>query len=82
MAILNLTPDSFSDGRPGFKPEDFLTQAKLLIEKGADILDIGGESARPNALPVSEENEITRVVSFLEIFREKFPDHLGCFFIT
>lgn len=74
MAILNLTPDSFSDGKPGASAQDFLNQAQILIEQGADILDIGGESTRPNALSVSACEEVKRVVSFLEIFRKKYPD--------
>ena len=48
MAILNVTPDSFSDGGRFFLIDEALKQAEMLIENGADILDIGGESTRPN----------------------------------
>ena len=49
MAILNVTPDSFSDGGKFFSIDDALRQTEKFIEEGADILDIGGESTRPNA---------------------------------
>lgn len=60
MGILNVTPDSFSDGYPTL--DRALTQARKLVEEGADILDIGGESARPGADPVTEAVETDRVV--------------------
>ncbi|MCK5098825.1 MAG: dihydropteroate synthase [Desulfobacteraceae bacterium] len=62
MGILNVTPDSFSDGGQYFNFEKAVAQGKKLVEKGADILDIGGESSRPFAEPVSETEEIERVV--------------------
>src|SRR4051812_13938606 len=52
MGIVNVTPDSFSDGGRFFRPEAAVQRALRLIEEGADILDIGGESTRPRALPV------------------------------
>ncbi|MFH0942095.1 MAG: dihydropteroate synthase [Chloroflexota bacterium] len=65
MGIINLSPDSFSgDGIAG--PEAALEQARRFVSQGADILDIGGESTRPNAAPVSISEEISRVVPAIE----------------
>ncbi len=72
MAILNVTPDSFSDGGNFFSIDDALRQAEKLIEEGADILDIGGESTRPNAGRVSAEEEIKRVVPVIEEMKKRF----------
>lgn len=66
MGILNITPDSFSDGGRFFDPEHALSHAEQMIEDGADILDIGGESTRPFSDPVSEEEEIKRTVPIIE----------------
>lgn len=74
MAILNVTPDSFSDGQPAATSNDFVRKAAQLIEEGADILDIGGESTRPNASPVSEEEEMQRVLPVIKSIRERFPN--------
>ena len=62
MGILNVTPDSFSDGGHFSTTADALKQAERLINEGADILDIGGESTRPFAAPVSVEEELQRVI--------------------
>lgn len=62
MGIVNVTPDSFSDGGRYFDVGSALAQARTLIEEGADILDIGGESSRPGSDPVSSEEELRRVV--------------------
>jgi dihydropteroate synthase len=62
MGILNVTPDSFSDGGEWFHFEDAVAHGRLLIEQGAGILDVGGESTRPGAAPVSEAEELARVV--------------------
>ncbi|NBV21125.1 MAG: dihydropteroate synthase [Proteobacteria bacterium] len=62
MGVLNVTPDSFSDGGKYFSLEAALEQAGQLIREGADILDVGGESTRPGATPVLIEEEIRRVV--------------------
>ncbi len=72
MAILNLTPDSFSDGGKFFSIENALKQAEKLIEEGADILDIGGESTRPNSERVSTDEEVYRVVPVIEGISKKF----------
>lgn len=66
MGILNITPDSFSDGGKFFKIEDAITHAKKLIESGVDIIDIGGESTRPGAESVSEEEELKRVIPVIQ----------------
>ena len=65
MAIVNLTPDSFSDGGRHSALSLALENAQTLLAQGADILDIGGESSRPGAAPVSLEEELSRVLPFL-----------------
>jgi dihydropteroate synthase len=62
MGIVNVTPDSFSDGGRYFSRGDALKHAEQLLKEGADILDIGGESSRPGALPVALEDELSRVL--------------------
>lgn len=62
MAVLNVTPDSFSDGGRFFSYDAALERARQSIEQGADLLDIGGESTRPGAAAVSEEEELARVL--------------------
>lgn len=69
MGIVNVTPDSFSDGGRFLAAEDGIEHARRLIAQGADILDIGGESTRPGATPVSEFDEILRVVPLIEAVR-------------
>ena len=65
MGILNVTPDSFSDGGRWIDPELALEHALVLVADGADVIDIGGESTRPGALPVSADEEIARVVPLI-----------------
>jgi dihydropteroate synthase len=72
MAILNVTPDSFSDGGDFFSPDEALRQAEKCIDDGADILDIGGESTRPGSSRVSEEDEMARVVPVIESITKRF----------
>ncbi len=62
LGIVNVTPDSFSDGGRHPTPELALRHALALVEQGADLLDIGGESSRPGALPIALEEELSRVV--------------------
>lgn len=69
MGIVNVTPDSFSDGGRFLDPASGLGHARRLIADGADILDIGGESTRPGATPVAEEDEIARVVPLIQALR-------------
>lgn len=72
MGILNVTPDSFSDGGQFFKHEEALRHAEELIADGADILDIGGESTRPGGQSVAREEELRRVVPVIEALRKRF----------
>ncbi|HEX3363969.1 dihydropteroate synthase [Phenylobacterium sp.] len=69
MGVINVTPDSFSDGGRFAAPEAALAQARRLIAEGADILDIGGESTRPGAAPVAEAQEIDRIVPLIRAIR-------------
>ncbi len=66
MGIVNLTPDSFSDGGRHSSLSSALENAQVLLAQGADILDIGGESSRPGAEPVSVQEELKRVLPFLQ----------------
>ena len=66
MGIVNVTPDSFSDGGKFFDPMRAVEHGRQLIAEGADILDIGGESTRPNAEAVSEEEELRRVLPVIQ----------------
>ena len=72
MAILNATPDSFSDGGKFFEIDAALRQAAKYIEEGADILDIGGESTRPKGQRISSEEETRRVVPLIEKIAKSF----------
>lgn len=72
MAILNVTPDSFSDGGAFLAVDDALRQAQRLIDEGADIIDIGGESTRPGSERVVAEVEIGRVVPVIEAIVKRF----------
>ncbi len=75
MGIINVTPDSFSDGGQFLAQDNALNHARQLAEEGADILDIGGESTRPGAALVSEEEELERVVPAI---RNIAQANLGC----
>lgn len=70
MGIINVTPDSFSDGGLFKTPDEAVKKALELVKDGADIIDIGGESTRPGAMPVSEEEELNRVIPVIKKFRE------------
>jgi dihydropteroate synthase len=70
MGIVNVTPDSFSDGGRFFDPAAAVTQARQLIEEGADLLDIGGESTRPGASEVSTDDEMRRVLPIVEALHD------------
>ena len=69
MGIVNITPDSFSDGGLHLRRDAALAHAHQLIREGADILDIGGESTRPGSLPVSVQEELDRVMPVIEDLR-------------
>lgn len=71
MGVLNVTPDSFSDGSLYFDKEKAIDHALQLVEDGADILDIGGESTRPGSEPVSLEEEIRRTLPVIEAVSKK-----------
>ena len=73
MGIVNVTPDSFSDGGKFFSPEVAISHASKLITQGADIIDIGGESTRPGAEQVSESEELKRVIPVIEKIRTDNP---------
>ena len=77
MGILNVTPDSFSDGghfyTPEHAPERALAQAITMLEEGADILDIGGESTRPNATPLTAEEEQNRILPVIQSILKQKP---------
>ena len=66
MGILNVTPDSFSDGGNYFKLEDAVKQGIKMAEEGADIIDVGGESTRPGSNPITIEEELSRVIPVIE----------------
>ena len=66
MGVVNITPDSFSDGGRFFDTKKAIAHARQLAEEGADIIDIGGESTRPGAAPVSEQQEMDRVLPVLK----------------
>lgn len=72
MGILNVTPDSFSDGGKFATFDKALAQVEQMIFDGVDIIDIGGESTRPGAVDVSEENELARVIPLLKAIKSKF----------
>jgi len=72
MGILNVTPDSFSDGGKFFNAEDALKQVQRMIDDGASIIDVGGESTRPGAKDVSLEDELNRVIPVIKAIKEKF----------
>lgn len=72
MGILNVTPDSFSDGGKWNNPDAALRHAQQMIEEGADIIDIGGESTRPGYTLLSDEEEIGRVVPMIEMIKKQF----------
>ncbi len=72
MGILNVTPDSFSDGGHYNEVESALVQVEKLLAEGATVIDIGGESTRPGATFVSEEDEIARVVPIIRAIKENY----------
>ena len=77
MGILNTTPDSFSDGGACFRPDDALRQAVRMVAEGADLLDIGGESTRPGAADVGQQEELDRVLPVIERLRAELDTPLS-----
>ena len=73
MGILNVTPDSFSDGGQFVDPDDAIRHAQRMIQEGADIIDIGGESTRPGAEPLSEDEELARIIPVIRRLTGEMP---------
>ncbi len=71
MGVVNVTPDSFYDGGLYFEPARAIEHALKLVSDGADIIDVGGESSRPGAAPVSAKEERQRILPIIEVLREK-----------
>ena len=74
VGILNVTPDSFTDGGNFFSPANAVAHARRLVSDGADIIDVGGESTRPGAFLVEAEEEVRRVVPIIVAMRERWPE--------
>ena len=73
MGVVNVTPDSFSDGGVNFEAKDAVAAALRMAEEGAAIVDIGGESTRPGSAGVSLDEELRRVVPVLEALQGRVP---------
>ena len=76
MGILNLTPDSFSDGGKFNSVKKSSKRIKNLIDDGAEIIDVGGESTRPGSKIISQKNELQRVKEVIKNFKKKYPKTL------
>jgi dihydropteroate synthase len=72
MGILNVTPDSFSDGGIFVQTDQALSQVQQMVEAGASFIDVGGESTRPGAKAVSEQQELERVIPIIEAIHQRF----------
>jgi dihydropteroate synthase len=77
MGVLNVTPDSFSDGGSYGGPEDAIRAALTMMEEGAALVDVGGESTRPGADPLSEEEETARVLPVIEALAPSLPGRVS-----
>jgi len=73
MGVLNVTPDSFSDGGRFTGLDAALERARAMVEEGADLIDVGGESTRPGAVPVAEGEELARVIPVIERLASELP---------
>jgi dihydropteroate synthase len=73
MGVLNVTPDSFSDGGSFMDPHRALAHAETMVAEGADIIDVGGESTRPGSRPVSADEELSRVLPVIESIVKTLP---------
>lgn len=76
MGILNCTPDSFFDGQESQDLENQIKKIHTMIHAGATIIDIGGESTRPQASFVTQEEELSRIIEIVQVFKKQFPDTL------
>lgn len=74
MGILNITPDSFFDGGKYFQINDAIKHAEELLNRGVDIIDVGGESTRPGAKLISEEEELKRVIPVIYELKKRLPN--------
>lgn len=70
MGIVNVTPDSFSDGGRFFDPDKAIAHARSLITEGADIIDVGGESTRPGSVPISQHEEQARIIPVISALKD------------
>lgn len=73
MGVLNITPDSFSDGGDFFSPEAAIARARTMVEEGAAIIDVGGESSRPGAVEITVAEELRRVIPVIEALTRELP---------
>ena len=73
MGIVNVTPDSFSDGGLYYRPGEAVARARNCVNEGADIVDLGGESTRPGATPLSWQLEWSRLEPVLHILQRELP---------
>src|ERR671914_2663293 len=74
VGVLNVTPDSFSDGGDFLEPEKAASRAATMLDEGAQIIDVGGESTRPGSDPVPPEEEVRRVVPVIQEIMAERPD--------
>lgn len=74
MGILNVTPDSFFDGRKFLTPSEILNQVEKMVKEGADFIDVGGYSSRPGAEDISVEEEMSRALPAVELIVKNFPN--------
>ncbi len=74
MGVINITPDSFSDGGISYTPNNALKRAGILLSQGADILDIGAQSTRPGAKEIGHEEELRRLSPALRLIKNKYPN--------
>src|SRR5665213_971611 len=77
IGILNVTPDSFSDGGKYLKPDLAIAQAEKLFSDGASIVDVGAESTRPNAVTLTDNQEWRRLERILKVLLSKFPGKIS-----
>src|SRR5581483_6442056 len=73
MGVVNVTPDSFSDGGANLRPEDAIASARRMVAEGAAIVDVGGESTRPGSDGISADEELQRVEPVLAAVAGKLP---------
>jgi dihydropteroate synthase len=78
MGVLNVTPDSFSDGGHWLDVEAAVAHGIAMAEEGAELIDVGGESTRPGAVPVGEDEELRRVIPVIEQLAAQLPASQGC----